>query len=533
MNEQFFLKVYPALVAALLLVWAGLAAWNARPVATALKGIAGKRALALLAVIFLGGLIARLVLIRPRHIVYFDEFVHMDIATNIAKGGTFGESTMIEGGSRSVAIVPSWPGGYHVLLGAAYKVFGAGEPVAYRFSEVAGALCVAVAFLFATFLFEDWIAGLWAAFLVATLPLHLRHSATTDLTVLSAFWLLASALSLQLYVRLRSYSTYLLLLATVAFAVNVRFENALLIPFSAAVLWRHWKRHPLPGAQGYVLPHALLFCAVAPVVVISWHNRAVGVVGYSDTLPDMVANLVRNLPGNVLYLLRQPHKSMFLLPFAVYSLAKTSGPIRQVLGLLLSAGAAFVLAASVHVNGTFLYAPTARLALPWLLVLIIAASWSLARATSHARPWTGVALAAVSLALCWPAYAAESSPIPEMENGIVASTPLPPDAVILSNCPAFTWTVAHRTSISAAYFDTDSAGLLEILDRSNRPLYLYKGGLWYLDGPISRTIEERLLRGHRLEPIRTEGSGEQQFGIYKLARLPAERPKGSARRVAR
>ena len=162
--------VYPAALALLLAAWLAMLP---KALGRLWRAVSGKAAY-LLATILAVGLTLRLSA-GPAHRVYYDEFEHLDIARNLAASGTF--STTLVGGLEGwdVRARPTWPGGHHVALAAAFKLFGSSARAAFVWSALLSSLTTLFVFWAALELFDDERGALAASFAWAVLPLAVSY----------------------------------------------------------------------------------------------------------------------------------------------------------------------------------------------------------------------------------------------------------------------------------------------------------------------------------------------------------------------
>ena len=513
----FLLYAYPRLLEITFLSWLALAAVNFKAILSQFKPLVTRGgALAALALCFVA-LAVRLEAFPPRHQVYFDEFLHEDIAANIARADVFGES--VAGGSDELRRLqtPHWPGGYHVLLGNLFKLTGVCETAAFRFNVALASLSVGLIFLLCTLLFSDQRAGLLGAALLAALPLHIRFSGTTDLTVCSAFWILIALLSLELHRRLKDHSIDLLFAASILIAVNVRLENLILAPLVAVAAAAASKPGALSAERkaGRIVFLILLASAVGLLLQI---------YAYKVALLDVFVNLRAHVPANIRYLIGMPENALILIPAAIFAAYRAPSAEKSTLKTLLLLGASYLLVCSVHFQGDYNIGSFEKLAMPAELCLIMAASCGLNRLLRFVRAKKAAfaAILAASMALSWPLYGKGPLERYEQEYRLVvdAAPLLPADSYVICYCVPIILVAAGRPAVLAPILDMYGGALLDTLDQGGlRPLILFKDVWWYKFADSSSPLERRLRTRYRFEPVKTAVIDAREYGFYRLTRL--------------
>jgi hypothetical protein len=513
----FFLSIYPRLLEISILCWLALVAANFKAIVSQFKPLVTRRGAAAALALFFAALAVRLVLIPPRHQVYFDEFIHEDIASNIARAGIFGESAA--GGSDELRRLqtPHWPGGYHLLLGNLFKITGVSEKTAFRFNASLASLSVVLIFLLCTLLFADQRAGLIGAALLTALPLHIRFSGTTDLTACSALWILIVLLAWSLHRRLKTKAAFLLLLASVLYAVNVRLENLALIPlvlFTGVETPREKAR-----SAGRIAGLICFFILLSPAVAL-----LLKIYAYPDAVRAVFSNLYAHVPANFRYLLGTPENALILIPAAIFAFYRGNRAEKETVKAPLLLAAGYLIVCAAHPQGDYNVGGFERLAVPVELGLIAAASGGLNRALGFARAkaaWFAAGLAAC-VALSWPLYG--KGPLERYEREyrfVVDSAPLlPRDSYVMCYCVPIILVAADRPAVMAPLADLYGDALLDKLDHGGlRPLILFKDVWWYKFADSSGPIESRLKARYRFEPIKTALIDDKEYGFYRLTRI--------------
>lgn len=460
--------VYPAALALLLAAWLAL-------LPRALARLRGGYALA---AVVLAGLALRLAA-GHAPLVYYDEFEHLDIARHLAASGTFAE-TLIGGlPGWDVLARPSWPAGHHVALAFILKLFGGGA--AYAWSALLSSLTAAFVFWAALELFDDERGALAAAFAWAALPLAVRYGRAADLTSSSVFWLAASLAAL--HARAKDPRLDAFAACTVAFAVQVRPENILLVGYAALI-----------GAPLAVYLPALLGAAFPAAIALA--NRADAVPGYSAATTAPLAHLARHFVPNLRFFAER-------VEFWPLLLASALALVRRPAARLAALSAGLFLLYGCFFRGRFDSGTEDRYALSVALPLAAAAAGAL-----------GSAAVPASLLAAGLAFAPQPEPDAEHEASrrfLERSAPLIPErALVAAFNPPFVREVARRPA-AAAFL------LLEDLPRfeaeraragADPRLALYKDWAWRSRPEQAARLEALLAAGYDASPLASNGLDE-------------------------
>ena len=521
MVEQFLLYRYPWILEALLAAWAALICVNFSTIVSALKPNVTKQGLAAAALIFGGALLIRLEIFPPRHQVYFDEFIHEDIAGNIARANAFGETLIGGSDERRELHAPAWPGGYHVLLGGLFKLTGTNEAAASRFNAVMASASVVLVFLLATVLFSDQWAGLLSALLLCALPVHIRFSATTDLTACSLFWILSALLALALCFKQKSGPLLMLFLVTALYAANVRFENLILFPMAGMLFMSSPKQFPSMTNRQSVLGAVSVLLVLTPVIAVILLNRVNGMLGFDTPLSSVWLVLAQNIPANLRYLVGAP--AVVLVPAIAAGLILAPKEDAAWARRLLIIGLGYLFLCALHSRGDFHTGTSERLSLPIFLSLILAAAAgfkAISERTKFRKIFSGAMLIAFIL-LNRSSYGQLPLERYEAEYRLVKETAgrLPPGAYVLTYCAPLIMTLTKNPAVSALLIPSGSGALLDEFDQEEKnPLILFKDVWWYKLSERSAPLERELQRRYNIEPLRTETIDSKEYGFYLLTR---------------
>jgi hypothetical protein len=472
-------RLYPTALAVLLLAWLALLPAAAGRLRRRLAAARPKTGLWLSALL-LAALALRLSA-GPAHLVYNDEFEHLDIAHHLASSDAFGET--IAGGLPGYDVLgrPTWPGGHHVALAVAFKLFGGGERTSFVWSALLSSLSALFVFWAALELFEDERGALAAAFAWGVMPLVVRYGLATDLTSSTLFWNAAALAALHAREKEPGPALDAFAACTVAFAVQVRPENVLLVGYAVLL------RAPL-----HVFLPALLGAAVPAAIALA--NRADVLPGYSPATTSPLSHLARQLLPNLRWFASRAAFWPLLLPAALASVT------RRPAARLAALSAAFFLLYGCFFRGRFDTGTEDRYALTALLPLSVAAAAVL--------PAAAVPAALLAAGLSWGAPAA---PEPEHEASrrfLAKSARLIPErAFVAAFNPPFVREVAGRPAAAVFLLLEDLPAFETERARAGAApqLVLYKDWAWRARAVDAARLERLLAPGYEFSPLADNG----------------------------
>lgn len=161
---------------------------------------------------------------------YTDEFAHIDTGKNIA---IYGRADMCRGynnlESRGCMLFNE-PAGFPYVLGLFFFFLGVSETSAYVINIIMGSLLSVIIFLFCFLLFRSEKTGLYSAFVVSILPLHILLSRNIEPDTVSAFFILLTFLGFLLFFKIKDLKTGVFATSILALSISIKQENILLIP---------------------------------------------------------------------------------------------------------------------------------------------------------------------------------------------------------------------------------------------------------------------------------------------------------------
>ncbi len=485
----------PPLTAALLLAGIGAAVWARKGLKDAIAETWRREALLMLLVISAGSALARFLLAEPGHRVW-DELVQLNMAHNLFRMGSYGES-LAGGAALDVVSSPRyWPPAMAVLLTPVFGLFGYGETRVFALNLVLGSAAVPLLGLAAGVLLADARAGLAAAVLLGALPPHFEYSAGGSNAILSTT-LIAAALLAAAAAKAKPTKalTWLALLCAAA-AAHARVENALLLPW-AFLLWR--RRPTVPEAAFAFLAAAL------PLGLLIAANRADVAQVYSGAAGTLASRLI----GNLRYLLLG-HGGLWLAAISAFFLCKRE---RAVMASLAALAAGYFVLYSAHAFGDLGAVDGERHALQ-LHVLAAAAAAGLA-ARWRVGAAAGVAGALAVSALAWAGAGARFGPDRELAEKLAwaseAADSLQPETYVITAQPALFVSIAGQPAVSSRLLLEDPAFLDKL------PAAVLFEDYWRRRDPgTAARLDAQLDKTHILKPLMTREIGGLDYPFKAL-----------------
>jgi len=467
-------SVYPKLL------WLTLTAWCVLLPAALARLRLRKGTGVVLAAIVLGALALRLAA-GPAHRVYNDEFEHLDISRHLAATGSF--ATTLAGGLADYDVLgrPTWPGGHHAGLAVAFVLFGANAATAFAWSALLSSLSALFVFWAAREMFDDEKGALAAAFAWAVLPLAVRYGTAADLTSSTVFWIAASLAALHARENTAGRAMDAFAAVTLAYTVQVRPENALIIIYAAAL--RAPLRVWLPALIGAIFP-----------IGIALANRSDALPGYSSATTSPIAHTARHFLPNLRYFASRPEFWVMLIPAGLAACFKLRAT------RLAALGTAFFLLYGGFFRGRFDTGTEDRYALTATLPLYIAAPAVLGPAA--------VPTALLAVGLSWGAPAAPDQEHERARLFLERSASLIPDRVYVAAFnPSFVREVAGRPAAWTYLLLEDLPGFEAARKRADADsrLVLYKDWAWRSRPADAARLEDALSGAYDSAPLATNG----------------------------
>lgn len=443
--RSFLAGGYPLLLWGLLFAWVCLAFKVRSEFSRLVRDLGGSATWGLLALSLTAFLLARS-LHPPGHRVFEDEFEHIDIAQNVLRLGTFGESLAAGRPGLEQLELPTWPGLHHTALSAAFLAIEPTEETAFLWSGLLGAASVLIIFLLTLSCLQSRAAAFAAAWLLALHPLHLRYSTAGDTTPISTACLLIYLLSLRLLAETKSPLSYAFNMTSLLLAMHARFENALLAPLGLAYLHRQGIAHP--KGRRLVLTVAVFCAMLFPLAALVINNHRQNIPGFGANASETLASLISHLPGNITFLIYGPGSQPGLI-LALLGLILL--PRRRSIAALSIAGA-YLLAYSAFFRGDFAAQSQNRYALITFLPLLPLAGGGFLQLWRRRPALKALAAAALAITplLAWPHYGGREKGGYADEADFLrrATKLLPPSTCIVSYSVPLARLVGGRCAVS-------------------------------------------------------------------------------------
>jgi hypothetical protein len=214
--------------------------------------------------------------VAPRtHRIYFDEDIYANIGQNIAladKAGICNYGEFVHGEYKS-----NWlsynkePNGWPFLISLAFQIFGTNELYAFLLNNLMLAAGAGLIFVLTLEITGAFFPSIMAAFIFALIPHNLIWANTAAVEPAAAFFTLAAALCMIIYLKTNQWRHLYLLAVVLPFTSQMRPESVLIIllVFLALVLLRHENlfKKQLWGAgiitAIFLLPHIIHLATVS------------------------------------------------------------------------------------------------------------------------------------------------------------------------------------------------------------------------------------------------------------------------------
>lgn len=489
--DHFLAYAYPRLVQALLLAWAASFVYARRDLQRAAGAPFKRRELWILAGIFAAGAALRFFLAPRAHMVLWDEIEVLDQTRNFHRMGAFAKT--VAGGLPDLDVldmVGHWPPVFPVLCDGLYRIFGYAENRAFALNLLLSSLTVPVFAVAVALLWDSAAAGLAAGILLAFDPLHLKYSASGDLTASSIFWLSAAVLAIAAAARRPGPKVSLLAQLTIAVAVHTRPENVLLYPFA----YLAWRRAPSPrewAAAAAVLP---------PLVALVIDNHSEETKIFGTAFLNFLSNAGANLSS-----LASAQPAACLAAAAALSMSRR----RAAAALAAAWFAAFFAVSNSHAFGLYAVPAMDRIYLPAMLAVFASAaafkSLTVPRAAAlalllAAPGWSGWAekIAVASEDATKAAWLRELAPFVAPGESVATFSPEAIRAISGRPAVSLRWLAEHRTEFGS------------------RPLVFFRDYWTNVFPEDSRRLEAELRRDYDFKEIASREIGGFSYPLFRL-----------------
>lgn len=333
-----------------------------------------------LAVIIVVAFVIRIFFVPHMHHVYFDEYEHVNLATNLLNHGKF--FVTYQGGpdNCSVSNFQFWPPGYHVLLSFIFSVFSASEKIAYFMNVFLGGASIAVFFFLLFYLFKDQEVALYSSLFFSLIPTQMKYSGSTALGIVSLFFILLTLWAALVYINSTKKMTLALLISMLSVTVYLRPENIIvvfLIPLAAVLLVTRKEND-----RGIYFKHIVVFFCAMGVIMIpyflqlylsTFHPPA----GWGDSIATRWDNFNRNLFDNLSFWICGQNPFVFI-PFVCMGIYSCLCRNRKLAVFLLIWFIAFFLFYTQYHIGNFLFSDGDRYTLNLYISVVVFAGLGVA-----------------------------------------------------------------------------------------------------------------------------------------------------------
>jgi hypothetical protein len=227
-----------------------------------------------------------ILLIPSVHLLFFDEDIYINIASNLSHGPV-AQLTLLGGQDRiEASTYYKEPTGFPVLLSLAFLFTGTGETTAFVVARLLYAATLASFFLLARRIFEDRKPALWATLLFGGTSILFRFSASSGTDLAAALFSILGVLGIV-------SGNGLLAASALAMAAQVRLEMIVLLPLlllarSISTRWKLWGL----ALAGEEILHLIWVFSIAPTLAKAEQVPSAFSVSY----------VLRNSAGDLKYL---------------------------------------------------------------------------------------------------------------------------------------------------------------------------------------------------------------------------------------
>jgi len=155
--------------------------------------------------------------------VFNDEYNYKNAAENLAESQQLSLCLSQINNKCEDYVFTYWPPGHSFL--ASFFILLLGKKLVFYLTSIMGVLSVVLIFFFTYLLFKKEIVSLISSLILATFPLHLKFSGNFSSEIYSSFFLMMSISFLFVYLREKSFRVASLVLITLLFSLQFRFEN--------------------------------------------------------------------------------------------------------------------------------------------------------------------------------------------------------------------------------------------------------------------------------------------------------------------
>ena len=484
-----------ALLLIVCIIGAAATAWSSFPT---VRGRA-RLDVAVLALLFIGALSARLGLLTPHHLMYVDEPWYLEAARNLVArhGLVLCEETPAGSECRPYEKAVGWP----LLLAGVFVLTGPSASAAFATSAVVGALCVPLAAIAALLGRGTWYHAVLAALVLAVHPLHALWSVTAETNAAATAFVLAGLIGAVVYGRDPGWASALLCAGGLGFAAAMRPELSL-----AAVpplLWIIAKRRGAPSQRLTIAGAAVLGMLSVPLTWGLYVSNSGGAFLSGDNLRTNLVSVVSDAKGG--------HLTLAVVLAACLGAAATVRRGAPDLAAFLGGAGVLIALAVLAYDPRIFYARNllgATVALAPLAALALPLRW----------PALGCGIAGAAAVYVasssWPAVSGLTE-TQQLENALparIAALTLPADALVLAEWPTIVRAGADIPTMATSRALPQLDGLV-----AQRPVFLVcdmfcEPGFSGTGASACRQVLERFA----LDEVTATELHVRRYGLYRL-----------------
>jgi len=406
--------------------------------------------------------------------------------------------------------------GFPTFLGLVFYLFGDSEQVAFNTNAIIGSISIFLIFLLIFLMYHNSTLALIGAFIFSFIPVHLKYSGTSSHGIFSVFFVILCMILLEIYIKTKKYSLFLLFLTTLLYSIHIRHENLLLIPiFFLYFLIKDGKIIKQKFHLRYLIP---FFISVLIIILFSWFTyytvKTYSIPGLDSSLLEKISYLRTYSIPNLIFFINYNFNSIIFSFLCFLGYIKLYLKNRKQLYYLGSFFLLFFLMYSSHYLGELTtFADTVRYSLilyiPLIIISISGIKFILDKIHINKRVLI-VLITLTFLISLFPTlnFIFFKSPL-DIEHEFILSMEdkLPSDIYIISYNTAVIISTIHKKSITPSNF----IGHMDSQILGNNVI-LFKDYWWYKYIEKSNEIEDKLKEHYSFKLIEKKGF----YGFYNL-----------------
>lgn len=235
------------------------------------------RTLILLFSIVLLAFCLRMYVVPHTHRILFDEDLYLSMGRTMVLEG---RGCLCNHGNAAGKCFDCFnykdPKGYPFLLAVVFLLFGISETVAFNFVVVLTTVSVVLTFLISRYLFNNDSIALFSSLLLTLSPVHIIWSGTVAAEPVLLFFVFLSVWVSFIFARKPKMKTFLLLVAVLAFSLQIKTEGILILPLVAFIIIVFSGENFIKKIDKFkfFLPPLLLFFFIAGPFMINFYHFA-------------------------------------------------------------------------------------------------------------------------------------------------------------------------------------------------------------------------------------------------------------------